>query len=63
MQELKERLKQEIECLLLHEVEQILQEGDLARKTSFETGDTAVTLLQFANYAGSLIEILNPQIN
>jgi hypothetical protein len=63
MQELKEWLKQEIACLFLHDAEQILQEGDLGRRTCVETGDTAESLLQFANSAGPLIEMFDPQIN
>jgi hypothetical protein len=61
MQELKEQLKQKIACLLLHDVEQILEEGDLARKTCVETGDTTENLLQFTSSAGPLIEMLTPK--
>jgi hypothetical protein len=60
---MKEQLKQEIACLLLHDVEQILEEGDLVRRNCVETGDTTESLLQFANSAGPLIEMFNPQIN
>jgi hypothetical protein len=42
MQELKQQLKQGITCLLMHDVEQILEERDVAKKPCVQTGDTKV---------------------
>jgi hypothetical protein len=62
-QEAKKFLKHVIICLLLHDVEQILEGRDVAKEPCVLIGDTELSLLQLANSACLSVPKFNPQIN
>jgi hypothetical protein len=63
MQEAKDRLKQGIICLLLHDFEQILEGRFVPKEPCIQTGDTTLSLLQLANSAFPTMVMFNPQVN